>query len=79
MDGKLTLENTKGRVRQCEAVQEHQEILNSGLKAEKTLDLVQGTRNKYATNKKPLMKMQAYLTSNGKCRRCGKAPHAKQV
>lgn len=79
MDENLTLENTKRKVRQCEAVQKQQEILKGGPKTEAVVDSVHSRKNKPPSGRKTQGQPQSRFASNGKCTRCGKSPHARQA
>ena len=78
MDKNLTLEDAKWKVRQCEAVQEHQKILKGGPKTETVVDSVYSRKNKFPTARKRQEQSQSHSASNEKCTWCGKGPHTRQ-
>jgi hypothetical protein len=78
----LTLEKAKTHVRQREAVHAQQLALNSTAKVNKSVDFVgrkpspmQSNQPKKENNHKKPPKV---ASSNSKCTRCGRAPHARQ-
>ena len=76
MDEKLTLEDAKWKVRR-EAVQGHQELLKATVKTEQFgVDAVQ---RRMMSRKVPIQKQTEESPSSGKCRRCGRGPHTRQM
>ena len=77
LDSELTLEKAKTLVRQREAVHEQQALLRHGPKQELTVDAVR--RRPPSKNKTPRMTPKGGQSPAGKCSRCGKGPHSRQV
>ena len=73
MDPNLTLETAKKLIRQCEAVQEHQAILQQAANADKP-PVIEQIRHKKKPSHPPSRNAQAQQQT--KCKRCGNKSHA---
>ena len=81
IDPELTLEKAKTLVRQCEAVQEQQSLLQHGQKVDKSIDSLHRTpqfRGKGSQRRRPPVTARQPQPSQGKCTRCGRGPHSRQ-
>ena len=79
LDAELTLETTKKRIRQREAIQEQQATLNgqgTKLLNDLPIDSV-GSKKGKQTHRKTSNPAQGRMANNAKCCRCGKEPHAR--
>ena len=82
MDPELTLEKAKTLVRQREAVQKQQSLLQHGPKVDKVIDSLHKTlpfkgKGSHRGRRPPTTARQPQL-AQGKCSRCGHGPHSRQ-
>ena len=81
MDPELTLEKAKTLVRQREAVQEQQSLLQHGQKVDKSIDSLHRTppfRGKGSQRRCPPVTARQPQSAQGKCTCCGRGPHSRQ-